>query len=139
MRTRLVRRVRRVRATSQRGAATLELVLATPLLVFCLMLVIQAGLWMHATHVAQTTAQRGLESARAYNGSAAEGHETATQTLHELAGGALKDPSVDVTRGPAQASVEVSGYALTLIPGMRLPVHAHAAGGVERFVPDSTP
>lgn len=139
MRSRFAARVARVRATKDRGAVTVELVLATPLLVLCLMLVIQAGLWMHATHVAQATAQRALESARAYNGSTADGQETARQSLAELAGGTLKDAHAEVNRGAGQANVEITGYAATVVPGMRLPVRARAAGGVERFVPDGTP
>ena len=50
---RLRARWRRVAARPDAGAATAELVIAMPLLLFLVMAVIQAGVWMHATHVAQ--------------------------------------------------------------------------------------
>lgn len=137
MRVSLRRRWTLLRAQPDRGAVTVELVLATPLMVLCLLFVIQAGVWMHATHIAQTTAQRALESARAYNGSTSAGYDTAEQTLHALAGGTLKDAEAHVTRGATQATAEIDGYAATVVPGLRLRVRAHVTGGVERFVPDT--
>jgi hypothetical protein len=40
-----------------------------------------------------------------------------------------------VVRGDDQARVDVTGHASSVLPFLRLPVHGHAIGPIERFVP----
>jgi Flp pilus assembly protein TadG len=42
-----------------RGAVSVELVLATPLLLLMLLAIVQFALWSHATHIAQAAASQG--------------------------------------------------------------------------------
>ncbi|WP_158851179.1 TadE/TadG family type IV pilus assembly protein [Saccharothrix deserti] len=130
-------RVRRA-LKGDRGSAGAELVIATPLLLLMLLAIIQFALWSHATHIAQAAASQGLATARAQNGTAAAGTATAQQILDQLAGGPLTGATVATDRGAASASVRISGTATPVIPYLSLPVHAEAAGPVERFVPDLT-
>jgi Flp pilus assembly protein TadG len=118
----------------ERGAGTVELVLATPLLMLLLMGIVQFAVWSHASHVAQAAAAQGLAAARVTDGTPADGHTAATEFLAQLADGPLQDGTVDVTRDPATVTVRISGTAAQVVPFLQLPVHAEAAGPVERFI-----
>jgi Flp pilus assembly protein TadG len=124
-------------AHRDRGAATAELVIAMPLLLLMVMFIIQAGVWMHATHVAQAAATRAANTAAAYNSSAAAGQSTGTQTVAALGSGVLIDPRLSVTRTATEVRVEVEGTAETVVPGIRWGVRAVVVRPVERFVPDA--
>lgn len=130
---RLLARVRRAVA-GDRGAVTVELVIATPLLLLALLTIIQFALWSHATHVAQAAASQALAAARVQDGSNSAGHAAGRRLLDELAAGPLRDPQIDLTRTATSATVSIHGEATAVLPGVHLPVHAEAAGPVERFV-----
>ncbi|QWF81014.1 hypothetical protein HUW46_04439 [Amycolatopsis sp. CA-230715] len=134
----LVERVRRALRGDQ-GEATVELVIATPLLLLALLAIIQFALWSHATHVAQAAASQALAAARTQDGTTSSGHAAGQRLLDELAAGPLRDPSLAVSRGAAAVSVSVRGEAAIVLPGVHLPVHAEASGEIERFVPDTAP
>jgi Flp pilus assembly protein TadG len=134
-RTRLGRQCRAVRpGWAQRGAGATEIVIVTPLLLLLVLLVIQFALAEQAEHVAQAAATQALATTRAQDGSTAAGHAQADAVLAQL-GGSLTSPSVTVARTATQATVTVSGTAETLIPGIRLRVHATVTGPVEEFEP----
>lgn len=119
-----------------RGAVSAELVIATPLLLLMLLAIVQFALWSHATHIAQAAASQGLAVTRAQDGTAAAGSASAQQMLDQLARGPLTGASVSANRSQTSASIRISGTATSVIPFLHLPVHAEAAGPVERFVPD---
>jgi hypothetical protein len=110
-------------------------VIATPLLLFILLFVIQAAVWMHAGQVAEAAANRAAQTAAAYQSSAATGKSAGTETLTVLGSGVLKDPRVTVTRTATDVRVEVVGTAETVVPGITWTVHAVVVRPVERFVP----
>ncbi|MEV6602771.1 TadE family protein [Kutzneria sp. NPDC051319] len=114
----------------------MELVIATPLLLFMLLAIVQVALWSHATHIAQAAASQGLAMARAQDGTAAAGSASAQQMLDQLDSGPLTGTSVNADRSATAASVRISGTATSVVPFLHLPVHAEAVGPVERFVPD---
>ncbi|UJW32625.1 pilus assembly protein [Saccharothrix sp. AJ9571] len=122
-----------------RGEVTVELVIATPLLLLALLGIIQFALWSHATHVAQAAASQALAAARVQNGTASSGHTAGERLLDDLANGPLRERHLTVSRGATAVSVSIRGEAAAVLPGLRLPVHAEAAGEVERFLPDTTP
>lgn len=129
-------RVRRALA-GDRGAVTVELVIATPLLLLALLAIVQFALWSHAAHVAQAASAEGLAAARAQDGTAAAGHAAAQRLLDDLARGPLRSSHVDVARTATSVSVSVQGEVVAVLPGVHLHVHAEAVGEVERFVPDA--
>lgn len=133
---RLRARWRRAAARPDAGAATAELVIAMPLLLLIVMLVVQAGVWMHATHIAQAAAIRAATTAAAYQSSAATGQQAGAATLAAIGSGVLTHPSVTVTRTATQVSVEITGTAATVVPGIHWSVRAVVVRPVERFVPD---
>lgn len=119
-----------------RGSVSAELVIATPLLLLMVLAIVQFALWSHATHIAQAAASQGLAAARVQNATAAQGTAGARHVLDQLGRGPLINTRIDTRRGADAASIRVSGEASTVIPFLHLPVHAEAAGPVERFVPD---
>ena len=133
---RLRARWRRAARGGDRGGATVEFVIAVPVLMLMILFIIQAAVWMHATHAAQAAANRALDAAAAYGASATQGQTAGDQTLAALGGGVLKDPQVTVTRTATDVRVDITGTAVTIVPGIRWTVHVSAAGPVERFVPD---
>lgn len=128
-------RIRQV-VGEDRGSATAELAVATPLLLLMVMLIVQFAMWSHASHVAQAAAAQGLDAARLPNGTGADGTRKATGLISQLAGGPLTQPRVDATRDATSVTVTVSGTVTSVVPFLVLPVRATAVGPVERFTPD---
>jgi Flp pilus assembly protein TadG len=116
-----------------------ELALVMPLLLMTVLFVVQAGLWMHATHIAQAAATRAAATAASYQGSAHDGQQAATDTLTALGSTVLTRPSVTVTRTATQVRVEVQGAAATVVPGTRWKTRAVVVRQVERFIPATDP
>lgn len=112
-----------------------ELVVATPLLLLLVLAVVQFALWQHAVHVANAAAQEGARSARLEGGSPAAGQARAESLLGSLGRTTLADPNVTVRLDGERARVEVSGYASSVLPFLRLPVRAASDGPLETFRP----
>ena len=134
--TRLARAARR-RLAGDRGAGSAELVVATPLLMLLILLVIQFGIWAHATHVAQATAEEALAAARVQGGTTAAGQNRASQVLGQIGGAILISPHVTITRTATTVTVTITASAERVVPlpGLTLPVTVTVTGPVERFVP----
>ncbi|WP_159944926.1 hypothetical protein [Nocardiopsis sp. FR6] len=97
--------------------------------------VVQAGMWAHAQHRAQAVASQALAAARAFDGTTAVAYERAEQAQDQLGRGVLRAVKVDVDRGTDQARVRVTGHAVSLLPGVGLPVSSEVSGPVERLAP----
>lgn len=115
-----------------------ELVVVVPVLLLVLVLIAQVALWAHATHIAQATASQALAAARVHGATTADGEATARHVLAQLGRGPLRDPQVTLTRDPRQTTAEITGDAISVVPGLVLPVRARAAGPTERVVPASS-
>lgn len=117
----------------ERGATTTELVIVMPVLLTMVMVIAQWTLWAHATHIAQAAASEALSAARVHGGTVAAGQAQAQHVLDQLGRGPLSGPQVSVTRDAHRAAVTITGTATSVLPFLRLPVHAEAAGPVEVF------
>ncbi len=117
----------------ERGEATTEVVLVTPVLLLLIAFVVQFALWYHASHVAEAAAQEGARAARAYGGSAAAGQERAEHFLAETGPRVVVEPKVMATRDATSARVEIRGHSVEVIPGLRWAVTARAESPTERF------
>lgn len=126
----------RRRIRGERGDATVEAVLAVPVLLLLIMTVFQFGLWYHASHVAEAAAQEGVRAARVEQGSADAGRVRAARFMTDAAPTLVKSVEVVATRDAEAARIEVNGTLHSLIPGVHLHVHAEAQSPVERFRPD---
>jgi Flp pilus assembly protein TadG len=116
----------------ERGSV--ELVVATPLLLLLILVVIQFAIYEHASEVAQSAASQALAATRTIGGTTTSGETEAQSILTNLAGGSLIDPHVSVTRNSTTARVIVTGRAEALIPLIHLTVKATSSGPLERFV-----
>jgi len=121
------------------GTSAVELVITMPALLLAVMSIIQFGLWQHAQHVALGAAQEGARVARAYDGSGSAARERTNGYLRKLGPTILSDRSVSVHRTTAEASVTVTGKAVSVFPVLGLRVAEQAGGPVERFVPVAAP
>lgn len=97
-----------------------------------LMAAVQFALWQHAGHMAQAAANEGVQTARAYGGSAAAGKNDTEALLNDLSGGALSDTSVTASRSLTSATVTIAGRAQSVIPGLIFPVKVTVTAPVER-------
>jgi Flp pilus assembly protein TadG len=129
--------MRTQREHRERGDATVEAVLAVPVLLFLIMTVFQFGLWYHASHVARAAAQEGVRAARVEGGDAAAGQVRAQRFMHDAAPTLVHGVEVTSSRDANTARVEVHGVVRSLIPGFDLEVDANAQSPVERFRSDT--
>ena len=117
----------------ERGAATAQLVIVFPVLLFMILVIVQFGLWYHGSHVARAAAQEGARAARLNGGDSAAGKQAANQLLGQVGENVLTAPQVNVTVDPDWATVVVDAHSVPLIAGFSLPIHAESRGPVERF------
>ena len=75
--------------------ATTELVIAAPAFLFMIMLIVQAGLYFHASSIASAAAQEGARAATVQGGSIPEGRQVAGDFVQTLAPRLLDDVEVD--------------------------------------------
>jgi hypothetical protein len=112
-----------------------EAVIVMPLVLTVVLLLAQAALYMHATHIAQAAAAHALSATRVEDGTVAAGAIEADRVLDQLGRGPLRSAHVTVSRGPERAEVRVDGAASSVLPFLHLPVRAHSAGPTEVFEP----
>ena len=122
---------------SEGGTSTTQLVIVFPAVFLMLMLVVQFGLWYHASHVAIAAAQEGARAARMEGSTASEGQKVAEKFLSEVNDDLIQGVVVKVQRDSERVRVEISGESLELVPGFRIPIRAVSDGPVERFRGDS--
>lgn len=133
------------------GAATTELVIVAPVLLFMILLIVQLGLYFHAVTVASAAAQEGAHDASLQGASVTDGEATARDLLQDLAPDLLGGVRVDgrLVDGADSVRMTVSGRVsqVVVIPGVDLSISVNetAETPVERFRPagdvpaDSTP
>ncbi|MPY30115.1 pilus assembly protein [Streptomyces adustus] len=106
-----------------------------PFVLLATVAVIQASLWYYARQIALTAAREGATAARAYQSSPAAGASQARSVLERTAGDSLRGYSVAASSDGQRVRVEVSGMALSMIPGVSgLQVTQSASGPRERWV-----
>lgn len=118
-----------------RGAAAVEVVIATPLLLLLIAVVIQLALWYHATNSADAVARQALATTRLADISATRANQEADAIAQQLAGPTLVDPAVVVDRQLTATTVTVTGTATQVLPFITLPIEVTASGPTERFQP----
>lgn len=105
-----------------------------PFVLLATVAVVQASLWYYARQIALTAAREGVTTARAYESTPAEGEARARDVLARSAGDSLSGYSVFVSSDGQRVRVEVSGTALSMIPGLSgLQITQSASGPVERW------
>lgn len=117
-----------------RGSVTLEVSILAPVLLLVVFTIIQVGLWSYARSLALGAAQEGVAAGRAYRAPAEAGRVRAQSFLEATAGDSLIGSTISSTATATSLRVEVTGRALSVLPGVPgLPVRQHAEGPIERF------
>lgn len=110
-----------------------EAVLLVPALMLIIAIIVQFALWAHAAQVAQLAASEGDRIARSQAGGAAAGVARA-ESIVGSQGVALRTVHVDAGMDPGDVvRISVSGAAVSIVPGISLPVSAAQSGPVQEF------
>lgn len=122
------------RLAGERGSATVEIAILAPVLLLIVFTIVQVGLWSFARSLALGAAQEGVAAGRAYQAPAQAGRARAEEFLASAAGDSLLSSSVTAQASADEVSVEVTGRAQSVLPGVPgLPVRQRAQGPVERY------
>jgi Flp pilus assembly protein TadG len=117
-----------------RGDTAIQMAIVYPFVLLATIAVIQASMWYYARQIALTAAREGLTAARSYQASPADGTARAREVLGRAAGDSLRGYSVTTSSNGQRVQVQVSGTALSMIPGVAgLQVTQSASGPVERW------
>lgn len=117
-----------------RGDTSIQMAIIFPFVLLATVAVVQASMWFYARQIALTAAREGISAARAYQASPAEGAAQARDVLARTAGDSLTDYSVSASSDGQRVRVEVSGSALSMIPGVSgLQITQSASGPVEQW------
>ncbi|GAA2469263.1 TadE family protein [Terrabacter carboxydivorans] len=132
--TRAPRQRRRTAAgPSERGSASIQMVLLLPVLFAVMFLGMQAALFYHARSVAIAAAHEGARASSVEDGGGGAGAAAAASFVAAAGGDdVLKDAHVSSSRTAEVATVTVSGTSLSVIPGWSLLVRQSATVPVER-------
>ncbi|GGJ60723.1 TadE/TadG family type IV pilus assembly protein [Streptomyces brasiliensis] len=116
------------------GDTSIQMAIIFPFMLLATVAVIQASMWYYARQIALTAAREGATTARAYQSSPAAGAAQARNVLERTAGDSLHDYRVTASSNGQRVRIQVSGVALSMIPGVPgLHVIQSASGAVERF------
>lgn len=104
-----------------------------PALMLILVTLIQFALWAHAAQIVQLAASEGDRSARSFGGGVPAGVSQAQAVLRQ-SGSDLESSRASVIVAPGgEARITVTGAALSLLPGISLPVSAVQVGPIQEF------
>ncbi|MER6273933.1 TadE family protein [Streptomyces sp900105755] len=117
-----------------RGDTSIQMAIVFPFVLLATIAVIQASMWYYARQIALTAAREGLTAARAYQAGPADGAAQARDVLGRTAGDSLRGYSVAASTTGQRVRVQVSGTALSMIPGVPgLTITQSASGPAERW------
>ncbi|MFI6340704.1 TadE/TadG family type IV pilus assembly protein [Streptomyces sp. NPDC050535] len=122
------------RWSDDRGDTSIQMAIVFPIVLLATIAVVQASLWFYARQIALTAAREGLTAARAYQAGPADGRARAASVLGRSAGDSLIGYSIAAGSDGQRVRVQVSGTALSMIPGLPgLHLSQSASGPVERW------
>ncbi|MFF8847614.1 TadE/TadG family type IV pilus assembly protein [Streptomyces sp. NPDC015127] len=122
------------RWSDDRGDTSIQMAIIFPFVLLASVAVIQASMWYYARQIALTAAREGVTAARAYESGPDDGAARARNVLGRTAGDSLSGYRVSVNSDGQRVRVQVSGTALSMIPGLSgLQVSQSASGPVERW------
>jgi Flp pilus assembly protein TadG len=122
------------RLREERGSVSIELVILLPALFAVMFLGMQAALLYHARTTAIAAAQEGARAAGVEHGRGSDGTAAANAFINEAGGDdVLTNTSTTVSRTATTATVTVTGFSLSVIPGWHVRITQSATVPVERL------
>jgi hypothetical protein len=117
----------------ERGLATLEVALITPVLLLVVLGLVQFALWYHAEQVVTAAAQEAAAQASLLTGSPAKAQQRAQVLLDGLSSIARGEQVVVGPPDTGSISVSVTARLNGILPGVvSLPLHATATAHLEK-------
>ncbi|WP_460790668.1 TadE family protein [Nocardioides maradonensis] len=118
----------------ERGSVSVELVILLPALFALMFLGMQAALFYHARTTAIAAAAEGARAAGGEHGRDSDGAAAANAFINESGGdGVLQNTSTTVSRTATTATVTVTGFSLSVVPGWHVRITQSATLPVERL------
>lgn len=111
------------------------MVILFPATLLVVLVIVQFGIWYHASAVARAAAQQGVKTSSAYGGTPAAGIASAHQVLADNGRGLLRAPAVVPDEAGGTVEVTVSAHALSIVPVLDLPIRASAQAPLEAYRP----
>lgn len=112
----------------------MEIAILGPVLLLAVFTIVQGGLWYYARSLALTAAQEGVAAARGYHADVRAGPVRARAFLTEHGADSLQGPVITMVTTPTRVRIEVTGRALSVLPGIAgLAVTQAADGPRERL------
>jgi Flp pilus assembly protein TadG len=121
------------RLRHERGASSVEMVLALPIVLSVLFLAVQTGMWFYARSIALAAAQSGARTSAMLGSSLQAGLYDARSFAVRVGGSTLSGVSVTGDRSATRTSVTVTGHTVRLVPYLDLSVSQTASVPVERY------
>ena len=115
------------------GSTAVEAVLVIPVIMIILVTLIQFALWAHAAQVTQLAASEGDRTARSFGAGTTAGVSRADAILRGT-GSDLASSGANVSVMPGDlVRMTVTGDAVSILPGLSLPVSAVDVGPLQEF------
>jgi hypothetical protein len=108
-------------------------VIIVPVIMLVLVALVQMALWARAAQIANVAASEGARAALSVGGGAAAGLGRAQSVLTTSGSGIEAAHVTTSVLACDQVSVTVTGRALSLFPGLSLPVSATQMGPIQEF------
>jgi Flp pilus assembly protein TadG len=122
-------------ARRDRGEATTQLVVLTPVLILLVFLGVQAAIYFHAANVAAAADSQGAAAGAPLGAGPDAAVAAAQQTVADLDGASVGAPSVSAGGGFVEVTVEVA--VPRIVPFFPTSVRRTSIEPIERFVPES--
>lgn len=120
---------------TDRGEATTQMVILTPILLVLVLLGVQAAVYFHAANVAMAAASQAAATASSPAAVAGDGVAVAQRTIDDLGGHPVHVPTVNISDGYVSVSVQV--VVSRIVPFFPGSVTRTVLEPRERFVPES--
>ncbi len=112
----------------------MQTVIVTPVLLSCVLLVVQVALWFHSAQLADHAAADGAAAAARYGATDRDGSAAAQALVADAGARLLAVPAVE--RGDGAVAVTVRVRVPRVVPGWPTEVQRRAAEPLERIVPE---
>lgn len=121
-----------LRSQRERGSASIQMVVLLPALFLLMFLGMQAALFYQGRTIILAAAQEGARDAAAENGALTAGINTAASYVSTSTNAGLKGVRVTGARSAGHASITVTAYTLSVIPGWKPQITQSANYPIER-------
>jgi hypothetical protein len=115
-----------------RGPATLVTVIAMVAFLLIFSVLLQTALFFHGRDVANSCAEKALKNTRSQYGNQALGTAAAYACIAQAGAGDLQIPVVLVSKNIRETTVNITGKAPSLVPGLEFPIVVNHTKPTER-------